>query len=80
MPDFDAMTDLELRQWRFAKNQELNAIRDEIRAAGKVLERKRAEADRAEYDASVAMYGADAVAAASKIVVTPPASAESTFK
>lgn len=77
MPDFEAMSDTELRQWRFATNQELKAIRDQLREAGAVLERKRAAADRAEYDASLAMYGADAVTAASKLVVAPPASAAS---
>jgi hypothetical protein len=75
VPDFESMSDADLRAFRRDANLRLIAIRDEIRAAGKVLERKRAEADRAEYDASLAMYGAEAVAAASKIVVAPPASA-----
>lgn len=80
MPDFEAMSDAELRKFRSESNARIIAIRAEIRAAGAVLERKRAEADRAEYAASLAMYGADAVAAASKLVIAPPASAESTFK
>jgi hypothetical protein len=75
MPDFTRMNESQLKAFRLKKNRELRAIRDEIRAAGQSLERLRAEADRAEYDASVAMYGAEAVAAASKIVVAPPASA-----
>lgn len=77
MPDFEAMTDKELRVFRSEANARMIAIRAEMREAGRVLERKRAEADRAEYEAVLADYGADAVAAASKIITAPPAAADS---
>lgn len=77
MPDFEAMTDKELRVFRSWCNAEMIRIREEMREAGRVLERKRAEADRAEYERVLAEYGADAVAAASKIITAPPAAADS---
>lgn len=77
MPDFESMTDKELRVFRSQSNARIIEIREEIRAAGKVLERKRGEADRAEYEASLALYGEDAVREASKIIVAPAAAADS---
>lgn len=74
MPDFSKMNEARLKEFRLKKNNDMRAIRDELREAGKALEALRAEQDKAEREAAVTQYGADAVAAASNIVTSPPAS------
>ena len=77
MPDFDSMTEAELKAFRLSGNAQIRELRDELRMAGAALERLRAAADRAEYEAALERYGAEAVAAASRLIVAPPASAAS---
>ena len=78
MPDFSKMNEAKLKEFRLKKNNELRAIRDEIREAGKALEALRAEQDRVAREAAVAEYGAEAVAEASNIITAPPASGGAT--
>ena len=75
MPDFETMTDAELRKFKSGKWHEIQAIRAEMRAAEVVLQRKRAEAE-AEWMASAKAGGVlqDAV------IVAPPAQAASRGK
>lgn len=75
MPDFEKMTDAELRAYKSQKWHEIEALREEMRAAEIVLQRKRAEAE-AEWVASVK---AGAVAQ-DAVVVAPPAQAASRGK
>ena len=75
MPDFEAMDEEQLKAFRLAGNLEIRRVRDELREAGRALERLRGAQDRAEFERALEEYGAEAVAAASNIVTAPPASA-----
>jgi hypothetical protein len=45
MPNFGAMSDVELRQFKSAKNAEIRAARTELLAAEEALQRKRAASE-----------------------------------
>ena len=75
MPDFETMTDAELRKFKSQKWHAIQALRAEMRGAEAVLQRKRAEAEAA-LAASV-MAGAVVQDA---VVEAPPAGAASTGK
>lgn len=66
MPDFESMTDEELRKFKNEKYREIEAARLEMRAANVVLERKRAEAD-ADWAAQVKAAGGDVDAVSANV-------------
>lgn len=77
MADFESMTDAELRKFRSEKWHEIRRIRDEMRAAGAVLERKRAEAYAEQEAAGMAERASGAVDVAEALVNAAAADASS---
>ena len=75
MPDFETMTDAELRKFKSQKWHAIQALRAEMRGAEAVLQRKRAEAEAA----LAASVKAGAVVQ-DAVVEAPPAGAASTGK
>ena len=75
MPDFETMTDAELRKFKSQKWHAIQALRAEMRGAEAVLQRKRAEAE-----AALAASGQPAGVVQDAVVEAPPAGAASTGK
>ena len=75
MPDFETMTDAELRKFKSQKWHAIQALRNEMRAAEAVLQRKRAEAE-----AALAASVTAGAVVQDAVVEAPPAGAASTGK
>lgn len=77
MPDFETMTDAELRTFKSQKWHAIQALRTEMRAAEAVLQRKRAEA---EFVAALTASVKAGAVVQDAVVEAPPAGAASTGK